>query len=62
MSQAVLERCVRVLLRAYSPDYRRRRGEEIVGTLLEAAPPGRSFPTFWDTVALLMSGRHARRP
>ena len=60
MSQTVLERCVRVLLRAYPPDYRRRRGEEIVGTLLEAASPGRSFPTFWDTVALLMSGRHAR--
>jgi hypothetical protein len=44
-SPAVLERCVRALLLAYPAQYRRERGEEIVGTLLEAAPPGRRFPS-----------------
>jgi hypothetical protein len=55
-----LERRARALLRAYPAQYRRDRAEEMIGTLLEAAPPGRSFPTARDTWALIAGGRHAR--
>jgi hypothetical protein len=40
---ARLERRARTLLRAYPADYRRDRAEELIGTLLEATPAGRSF-------------------
>jgi hypothetical protein len=39
-----LERRARWLLRAYPAAYRADRGEEIIGTLLEAVPPGRDWP------------------
>ena len=39
-----LERRARFLLRAYPAEYRHGRAEEIIGTLLEAAPPGQSYP------------------
>jgi hypothetical protein len=55
-----LERRARVLLRAYPAGYRRTRGEEIITTLLEAAPPGRSFPPARDALSLLNGARHAR--
>ena len=55
-----LERRARALLRAYPAQYRRDRAEEMIGTLLEAAPPGRSFPTARDTWSLIAGGRHAR--
>ena len=55
-----LERRARTLLRAYPADYRHDRAEEIIGTLLEAAPPGRSFPTAREAWSLLAGGRHAR--
>ena len=55
-----LERRARVLLRAYPAAYRRERGEEIIATLLEGAPPGRSFPSARDTWSLIAGGRHAR--
>jgi hypothetical protein len=55
-----LERRARALLRAYPAEYRRERGEEIIGTLLEAAPPGRSFPAARDAWSLVNGGRHAR--
>jgi hypothetical protein len=55
-----LERRARALLRAYPAGYRRERGEEIIGTLLEAAPPGRSFPSARDALSLLNGARHAR--
>jgi hypothetical protein len=57
---AKLERRTRVLLRAYPAAYRRERGEEIIATLLEAAPPGQSFPSARDTWSLIAGGRHAR--
>ena len=62
MSQAPgkLERRARALLRAYPADYRHGRAEEIIGTLLEAAPPGRSFPTAREAWSLIAGGRHAR--
>lgn len=55
-----LERRARTLLRAYPADYRHDRAEEIIGTLLEAAPPGRSFPTAREAWSLIAGGRHAR--
>jgi hypothetical protein len=57
---ARLERRARALLRAYPAGYRRDRGEEIIGTLLEATPPGRSVPLARDAWALLNGGRNAR--
>jgi len=55
-----LERRARVLLRAYPPAYRRDRGEEILGTLLEATPPGRSWPPPRDAWSLVRGGLAAR--
>jgi hypothetical protein len=59
-AQDRLERRARALLRAYPAEYRRERGEEIIGTLLEAAPPGRSFPSARDAWSLVNGGRRAR--
>jgi hypothetical protein len=55
-----LERRARTLLRAYPAEYRHGRAEEIIGTLLEAAPPGRSFPAAREAWSLIAGGRHAR--
>ncbi len=62
MSQAPgkLERRARALLRAYPAEYRHGRAEEIIATLLEAAPPGRSFPPAREAWSLIAGGRHAR--
>ena len=55
-----LERHGRWLLHAYPAWYRRQRGEEILATLLEASPPGRSWPSPRDARALLMAGLQVR--
>ena len=55
-----LERRCRRLLRAYPAWYRRERGEEMLGTLLEASPPGRRWPSFRDTRALITGGLRVR--
>jgi hypothetical protein len=55
-----LERRCRWLLRAYPAWYRRRRGEEMLGTLLEASPPGGRWPSFRDTRALITGGLRVR--
>jgi hypothetical protein len=57
---SALERRSRLLLRAYPAGYRRDRGEEIIGTLLEATPPGRSWLRARDTRALIVGGLKAR--
>ena len=55
------ERRSRVLLRAYPAAYRRERGEEIIGTLLEAATPAnRTWPRPRDAHALIVGGLKAR--
>ncbi len=61
MSEDRLERRARWLLRAYPAAYRADRGEEIIGTLLEAVPPGRDWPPSRETVALVAAGMRARR-
>jgi hypothetical protein len=55
-----LERRGRWLLRAYPAAYRRERGEEIVGTLLEATPADRTWPRRRDVRTLATGGLKAR--
>lgn len=55
-----LERAYRRLLLAYPRRFRRDRGDEILTTLLDAAPPDRRRPTAWETADLLAGGLRAR--
>ena len=55
-----LERHARLLLRAYPAEYRAERSGEILGTLLEATPGGRGWPTLRDSVSLVTGGIRAR--
>jgi hypothetical protein len=55
-----LERRCRLLLRAYPGWYRRERSGEMLGTLLEASPPGRRWPSFRDARALVIGGLRVR--
>jgi hypothetical protein len=57
---AALARRYRRLLFAYPREYRRGRTEEIVDTMLDAAPPGRRRPTFREAVNLLRHGLRCR--
>ncbi|WP_238015465.1 hypothetical protein KZZ52_11660 [Dactylosporangium sp. AC04546] len=52
----VLARRYRALLRAYPRSYREQRGDELLGTLLDAAPPGRRRPAAREAVSLLREG------
>jgi hypothetical protein len=55
-----LERHCGWLLHAYPAWYRRERAGEMLGTLLEACPPGRKWPSFRDTRALVTGGLRVR--
>jgi hypothetical protein len=55
-----LERHSGWLLRAYPAWYRRERAGEMLDTLLAASPPGRSWPSFRDTRALITGGLRLR--
>ena len=55
-----LERRCRWLLRAYPAWYRRDRAGEMLGTLLEASPPGARWPSFRDARALVTGGLRVR--
>ncbi|WP_162907276.1 hypothetical protein [Allorhizocola rhizosphaerae] len=55
-----LERRYRRLLLCYPRAYRRARADEIVGTLLELAPTGRTRPTLREAVDLVCQGMRAR--
>ncbi|MEV6693989.1 hypothetical protein AB0M35_21210 [Micromonospora sp. NPDC051196] len=55
-----LERRYRRLLRAYPVDYRRERGDEIVGTYLDLAVPERRWPSLADANDLLRGGLRQR--
>jgi hypothetical protein len=55
-----LERRIWLLLRAYPAQYRKQRGEEMLGTLLDTTPPGRTWPMPRDVRALLAGGLQAR--
>jgi hypothetical protein len=55
-----LERHSWLLLRAYPASYRRQRADEMLGTLLDTTPPGRTWPMPRDVIALLLGGLRAR--
>ena len=55
-----LERHCGWLLRAYPAWYRRKRAGEMLGTLLEASPPGAKWPSGRDTRALVIGGLRVR--
>jgi hypothetical protein len=55
-----LERAYRTLLLAYPTVYREERGEELLSTLLAAAPPGRRRPSIVDALDLLYHGLRTR--
>jgi hypothetical protein len=55
-----LERRCQRLLAAYPAEYRRERGDEILGTLLEATPESRDWPRARDVRALIIGGLRAR--
>ncbi len=55
-----LQRRCCLLLRAYPAWYRRERAGEMLGTLLEASLPGRSWPSVRDARALVIGGLRVR--
>ncbi|MFG3604015.1 hypothetical protein [Micromonospora chersina] len=55
-----LTRHYRRLLLAYPRAYRRERGEELLGLLLDAAPAGRTRPTLGEAVDLIRGGLRCR--
>lgn len=57
---STLERRYRHLLRAYPPDYRHDRGDEIVGTYLDLADPRRRWPSPADAADLVRGGLRQR--
>ncbi len=57
---SALERRCRWLLRAYPAGYRRERGEEMIGTLLETTPGDRAWPRPRDVRALAVGSLRAR--
>jgi hypothetical protein len=60
MSQEVLEARYRLLLRAYPKRYRRERGAEMIGTLMEAAGPDQQRPTVREGAMLVLRGLQTR--
>ena len=57
---ATLERRYRRLLLAYPDAYRRRRGDELLSTLLELSRPGQRWPAPRQARALLLAGVRVR--
>jgi hypothetical protein len=55
-----LERRYRRLLVSYPAAYRAAHGDEIIGTLLEAAPPTQRFPSPRESGGLLLGGLRTR--
>jgi len=59
-AEELLARRYRWLVRAYPADYRDRRGEEIVGLLLDASAPGQRWPAPAAAADLLVDGLRRR--
>jgi hypothetical protein len=57
---AGLESWYRLLMWAYPARYRHDRGEEMLGTLLDLAGPGRRWPAAADAADILRGGLAAR--
>ncbi|TDB81776.1 hypothetical protein [Micromonospora sp. KC721] len=60
MTQEALEAWYRLLLCAYPRHYRRERGAEMIGTLMEAAGTDQRRPTVREAVILILRGLQAR--
>jgi hypothetical protein len=58
--ERVLANRYRTLLGVYPRRYRAERGDEILGTLLDAARPGQRWPSRRDTVSMIIGGLRAR--
>jgi hypothetical protein len=61
LDAGLLVRRTRLLLRFYPPAYRARRGQEILGTLLETTRPGRGWPPAREVASVIGGGLRARR-
>lgn len=59
-AERVLARRCRLLLLAYPRGYRTERGEEILGTLLDAATPGQRTPRLADAADIAVAGIRLR--
>jgi hypothetical protein len=59
-AESTLDRRYRRLLIAYPAEYRVARGDEIVGTLLDVAPPGRRWPDLGDAIDVVGAGLRRR--
>lgn len=57
---SALEWRCRWLLRAYPAWYRHQRGEEMLGTLMDASPAGRRWPSPRDIRAMIIGGLRVR--
>ncbi|WP_446211995.1 hypothetical protein [Micromonospora sp. IBSANI012] len=60
MTQEALEARYRLLLWAYPKRYRRERGAEMIGTLMEAAGPDQQRPTAREGAILVLRGLQTR--
>src|SRR4051812_19900903 len=60
MNHDAYERRCRTLLRAYPPRYRQSRQDELLGTLLDAAPAERDTPTLRDSWDVIRGGLQFR--
>jgi hypothetical protein len=60
MSQDALEARYRLLLWAYPKRYRRERGAEMIGTLMDAAGPDQRRPTVREATVLVLRGLQTR--
>jgi hypothetical protein len=60
MSNEALESRYSILLRAYPKGYRRERGAEMIGTLMEAAGDEQRRPTAREAASLVLRGLQAR--
>ncbi|MEH0935993.1 hypothetical protein [Micromonospora psammae] len=60
MTQEALEARYRLLLRAYPKRYRRERGAEMIGTLMEAAGADQRRPTTREAAVLVLRGLQTR--
>ncbi|GAB3824318.1 hypothetical protein ACFPIJ_63195 [Dactylosporangium cerinum] len=58
--ETVLARRYRALLRAYPKAWRAERGDELLGTLLDAAEPDRRRPNLRESVSILAQGTRER--
>ena len=59
-TEELLARRYEWLIRAYPADFRRRRGQEMVGLMLDSAEPGQRWPTPSDAADLLIGGLRRR--